>query len=194
MRGRLLLSLLFLASCVSNPAYPPEWPDFSGDRYEDCPKISGMYSDEVYEALAPYAEDPRHPPHSNLSRGLPLGYMDKTRILVKPKVKIVQSPGGELEFSLLDDETVVIKKTYSKQAGDFYCNGTELKFWSWGGLGTVGLGLGWGETTFRKAVDGSLVVKSQGRVAGLIFLVFPIVVLNERQWYLYKEARSSLAE
>jgi hypothetical protein len=107
---------------------------------------------------------------------------------VKPKVKIAQSPEGELEFSLLDDETVVIKKTHSKQAGDFYCYGRELKFAYWEGLGEIGLGVGRGETIFRKGVDGSLVVQYHGKGAGLAFLIFPVVVLSETRWEWYMPA------
>jgi hypothetical protein len=108
--------------------------------------------------------------------------------LIKRKVIIVQQPGGSLEVSLLeDDDTVVTRKSYSKQADDFHCDGTELVFSNWSGMGTAGLGLGSTETSFNKGIDGSLIIRHNSHGAGLGMLIFPIVVLRDIEWLRYRQ-------
>jgi hypothetical protein len=46
-----LALFLLLTACISNPAYPPGWPDFSADGYNDCPNLSGIYSDVAHDTF-----------------------------------------------------------------------------------------------------------------------------------------------
>jgi hypothetical protein len=180
VRVVVLFSLLLITSCFwwSHPSYPPEWPNLSQDTYEGCPKITGTYSDLPYERF------PKNLGDDNLSVYLLKYRHGDIRPSAKMRVMIVQSQGGALEIAVWEDETLIGRKTYSEQANDYHCEGTELVFSHLSGFGDVGLGVSSSAFALSKASDGSLVSRHYEGGLGLIYMILPVIG-SETQWYRY---------
>jgi hypothetical protein len=180
---------LSLTGCVgSKMVYPEDWAPLIITERDACQNITGKYR-AISEPLSYYNR-----PCTNIGKGwycrsLPaelLGISDP--ITEDTWVEIKGSNETELRIIVGTKNTIQDKITLRAATKQFECSedGVVLKiepeFMT--GDGAMGINTGFVKS-FRKATDGSLVMKEITSGGGLIFLVIPVAG-NSTQWWKWQ--------
>jgi hypothetical protein len=178
--GSLAVGSLVLGGCVSWPSYPANWPALGPVVSAGCADVTGDYA-----GANPY----RYPDQGG--RPPTLGILFE--IAGSDRVKIAVLRSGDLEVAVWYGDRPGPNKLLSHSAGDYDCSpeGIRLrKVRGWAPYPNYTYFWGWGSNTLilKKTVDGSLVVRSEGSVAG--FVVIAPLVKSGRFWHRFPPYQS----
>lgn len=178
----LLLVLFSVTGCVATiTPYPAEWPPLKTAGPSPCPDLTGTYPDE---SVPPQ----RQPACSLGGRGnfceslsqklvglYRTGWTAKT---IHPKLRLEGPSDDMLQLAFIDDNGRESRKVLHAAAGEFSCQEGAVIITTPGeamaGGGAIGMNTG-SRREFRRSSDGALVMRESSIIAGIVFLVIPVL-------------------
>lgn len=154
-----LCFLLSMCGCIFHQQYPADWAPLVTIS-NGCPNISGTYVDRPAYRI---------PSLSNIliEKWVGWGKLDKAT-----HVEIINS-NNDLKITAWNDDVLIASKTYKKD--DYTCSDDGIQINMVEATAENVVGVYWGKIILRKAVDNSLVIRSEGGFAGLGLLIIPLV-------------------
>jgi hypothetical protein len=177
---------LFLTGCVgSKMVYPEDWAPLASADSGTCQNITGKYR-AISEPLPYYTRTCANVGKGWYCRSLPEDLADIRRPITEDTwVEINGSDRTELRVTVWTKDTIQNSITLRAAAKQFECgdDGAVVKIEPefMAGDGAIGINTGF-EYSFRKATDGSLVMKETTSGGGLIFLVIPVAGSSTQWW------------
>jgi len=185
---------LFLTGCVgSKMVYPEDWAPLTITDRDACQNITGKYR-AISEPLSYYNRSCTNIGKGWYCRSLPEDLIGIRKPITDDTwVEIKGSDGTELRIIVGTKDTIQDKITLRAAAKQFECgeDGVVVKiepeFMT--GDGAIGINAGF-KKSFRKATDGSLIMKETTSGGGLIFLVIPVAG-SSTQWWKWEQLELS---
>jgi hypothetical protein len=177
---------LFLAGCIgSKMVYPEDWAPLTITGRSTCHNITGKYR-AISEPLSYYNRPCTNVGEGWYCRSLPESLIGMKKLVTEDTwVEIKGINGTELRIIVGTKGAIQDKITLGAAANQFECgeDGVVVKIESkfMAGDGAIGINTGF-EKSFRKATDGSLVMKETTSGGGVIFLVMPVAGSSTQWW------------
>ncbi len=186
MRVFFLIVWIFYSGCISNQPPPSYWPKMEINDSDDCPDISGLYSnrgestnpDTEYQRFN-QSKEPIDELWYRLNRG-----KSKTHAYL---VRISHKNENEIRIESMVGDTVKEMKNLRRKKGDFECD--DGLIWIPSLVDYTVTGPAWSRVSLKlglvKAKDGTLIGKEDVGIGGAVLWVIPVGG-SKNFWYRWR--------